>query len=310
MASTLNTYMKDVYRFVRDPRMETFNPKDMIERINIARREVAMRCQCVRVLTNSSGACETGTVVAPGSGYVTAPTVTISPPDFPSGMAPFPNGSQATATASIQSGTISAVSINYGGWGYFQPIATLSGGGGTGGSISIQTSAINTLAPGQEEYKFEDIDLSTVPGAGAVYYVRSVSILYSNYRYSLPWYSFSEYQARIRQYPFQYQYVPTFATQLGQGTAGSLFLYPIASQVYQYELDMLCLPQDLLTDLSVEIIPDPWQQAVKYFAAHLAFLDIANFNAAEYYRKLFDEYALRYSNYARIGRMVNPYGRV
>ena len=282
----------------------------MIERINIARREVAMRCQCVRVLTNSSGACETATVAAPGSGYTSAPTVTISPPDFPSGMAPFPNGSQATATATIQSGTISGCSINYGGWGYFQPIATLSGGGGTGGSIAIQTSKINTLIAGQEEYPFSGIDLSTVPGAGAVYYVRSVSIIYANYRYMLPFYSFTEYQARVRQYPFQYQYVPTFASQFGQGTGGSLFLYPLASQTYQYELDMLCLPQDLLTDLSVEIIPDPWTQAVKYFAAHLAYLDVQNFNAAEYYRKLFDEYALRYSNYARIGRIPNIYGRV
>lgn len=302
--------MRDVYRFVRDPKMETFNPRDMIERINIARREVAMRCQCVRVLTNSSGACETATVTAGGSGYLTAPTVTISPPDFPSGMAPFPNGSQATATASIQSGTLSAVSINYGGWGYFQPIATLSGGGGTGATVSITTSTINTLVAGQEEYPFSGIDLSTVPGAGAVYYVRSVSVIYANYRYMLPFYSFTEYQARVRQYPYQFTYVPTFCAQFGQGTSGSLFMYPIASQTYQYELDMLCLPQDLITNLSVEIIPDPWTQAVKYFAAHLAYLDVQNFNAAEYYRKLFDEYALRYSNYARIGRIPNIYGRV
>ena len=99
------------------------------------------------------------------------------------------------------------------------------------------------------------------------------------------------------------------ASQFGQGTSGSFYVYPIPSQTYQYELDCLCLPQDLITDLSVEIIPDPWSDAVKYFAAHLSYLDLQNFNAAQYYLTLFDSHLLRYSQYARIGRAVNIYGR-
>jgi hypothetical protein len=122
-------------------------------------------------------------------------------------------------------------------------------------------------------------------------------------------YSFSEYQAKIRQYPFQYQYVPAFASQFGQGAAGSLYVYPLPSQIYLFELDTQCLPQDLLTDLSVEIIPDPWTDAVKYFTLHLCYLDLQNFNAANMYLGLFDQHLLRYSQYARIGRATNPYGR-
>lgn len=308
--ATLNTYMKDLYRLVRDPRQETFNPDDMLERVNIARREVAMRAQCVRFLTPISGSVIDATITNGGSGYTSSPTVTITNPDFPSGSGPSPGGAQATATAIVSGGAVILVNITFGGYGYFEPIITFSGGGGTGAAATANLSVINTLAAGQEVYPFSGVDTSSLPGAGSVYYVRSVSIIYANYRYSLPCYSFSEYQAKIRQYPFQYQYVPAMCSQFGQGTAGSFYMFPIPSQTYQYELDCLCLPQDLLTDLSPEVIPDPWTDAVKYFAAHLAYLDAQNFNMARGYLELFDSHLLRYSQYARIGRATNPYGRV
>jgi hypothetical protein len=307
--ATMNTYVKDILRLVRDPKMEMVNPRDIVDYVNIARREVAMRSQCVRVLTNSSGSIRSTTVTAGGSGYTTAPTVTITAPDFPSGALPFPNGAQATATATISANAVNAVNITYGGAGYWQPVISFSGGGGTGAAATALLSPINQLAQGQEAYPFSGIDLTSVPGAGPVYYIRSVSVIYANYRYSLPIYSFSEYQAKIRQFPFQYQYVPAMGSQLGQGTAGSLYLYPIASQAYQYELDCLCLPQDLTTDLSVEIIPDPWSDAVKFYALHLTYMALQNFNAGQYYFDLYDKMLLRYSQYARIGNAINRYGR-
>ena len=75
------------------------------------------------------------------------------------------------------------------------------------------------------------------------------------------------------------------------------------------EWDTYCLPQDLITDLSVEALPDPWTDAVAYFAAHLCYLSIQNFNAAKYYEDMFNRRCLGYSNAARVSRVVNPYGR-
>jgi hypothetical protein len=136
-----------------------------------------------------------------------------------------------------------------------------------------------------------------------------VSLIYSNYRYSLPMYAFSVYQSMIRQYPFQYQYVPTFCSQFGQGADGSLYMYPLPSQTYQVEYDCFCTPQDLIDNNSVDVIPNPWTDAVSYFAASLAFEEIQNLNYAKYYFDKFDAMLQRYSNYARPGRVVNPYGR-
>jgi hypothetical protein len=250
----------------------------------------------------------TANVVNPGTGY-TNPVLVISNPDFPSGRAPTPNGAQATGSATASSGTIASVNILYGGDGYFQPIASITDPTGSGASVTLQVSPINILNPGQEEYSFSDINVSMFPGVASVYMIKSVSVIYANYRYSLPMYDFSTYQAKIRMYPFQYQYVPTMASQFGQGTGGSFFAYPLPSQTYQWEFDCFCLPQDLTTNQSVEAIPGPWDDCVQYYAASKAYMDLQNMNAARYYMDWFDAMTLRKSNYARPGRVINPYGR-
>jgi hypothetical protein len=285
------------------------NPEDLIAFINRARREIAMRSECVRILTPISGAITTGSVTSPGSGYPATVTLAISAPDFPSGVGPHPNGDQAVGTATTSSGSLAAVVISYGGSGYFQPQGSVIASSGIGGNVSFQTSPINIIQQGREVYPFSTVDLTGNPGAHSVYMVRGISIIYSNYRYSLPVYPFSTYQAMIRQYPFQYQYVPTFASQYGQGVGGSFYVYPLPSQTYQYELDCLCIPQDLITNLSVEILPDPWTDAVAYLACAHGMMSLQNYNAASFYEKWYEKYAQRFSDYARPGRMVNPYGR-
>lgn len=308
--ASLNTYLQEIQRLARDSKQDLLNPETLTSWINIARKEVAMRAQCVRAFTNSSGAIISATVTAGGSGYVTPPTVTITIPDFPSGLAPFPLGDQATATATISGGAVTAVNIVYGGWGYYQPEITFSGGGGSGAAASPVLSPLNLLTAGQEVYQFSDIDLTGNPGVESVYYVRSVSVIYANFRYSIRIYDFSTYQALIRSYTAgAYQYVPTFGSQFGQGTAGSFYFYPLPSQQQISEWDCLCLPSDLETNLSVEAIPEPWCQAVKYFALSLAYGSLQNFNAMKFYEDLFDRQLLRYSQYARIGRAPNRYGR-
>jgi hypothetical protein len=261
------------------------------------------------VLPVISGAVIGGTIIDPGVGY-SAPVGIISPPDSPAGYSPFPNGIQAVASIEQIGGQIVSISIPFGGRGYFQPQITIEDPTGTGAVIELITTANSTLNEGQEVYPFSAADLSDFAGVESIYLVRSISIIYSNYRYSLPAYSFSTYQSMIRQYvASQYLYVPTFAGQFGQGVNGSLYLYPPPSQTYQMEWDCQCLPQDLETDQSTEVIPDPWTDAVPFYAAHLAFLELQNANTARMYNDLFAERMTRYGAYTRPGRVTNPYGR-
>jgi hypothetical protein len=305
-------YLKQVQRLLREQKQDFDNPDDLLSYINIARRQVAGRTQCIRRLTPISGQVIDGTVLTGGTGYVT-PVATITTPDFPSGAKPAAQGRQATATASQVGGVITDITINDGGDGYFEPIVTITdaAGIGTGATASLTLSPlINTLNAGQEVYNFSDINLGQWPGVDSVLAIKSVSIVYSNYRYSLPMYAFSVYQAMIRQYALNYQYVPSFGSQYGQGTGGSFFFYPPPSQTYQMEFDCFCLPSDMLLDNSIpEAIPQPWTDAVQYMALQLAFQELQNFNSAKYYEQQFDKMTLGYSMQARVGRAVNLYGR-
>jgi hypothetical protein len=67
-----------------------------------------------------------------GSGYTSAPAVTISAPNQT-------NGVQATATATITANAVSYISINNGGSGYTAaPTVTITGGGGSGATAIAQ----------------------------------------------------------------------------------------------------------------------------------------------------------------------------
>ena len=306
---TLNQYLSQTQRFLHDSGQSKFDPQNLIDYINRARREIAGRTQCIRVKTTISGSILSWTVVQGGTGYSNSPNCVVSAPDFPSSTLPYPNGDQAIAQAVVQNGVITAVESVYGGYGYFQPQMTITDPTGSGAVVTPNVSFINTLNQGQEVYNFSDVDLSQFPGVQSCYAVKSVSIIYSGYRYSVPIYSFSVYQAMIRQYPFQYSFVPTFGAQYGQGDQGSFYMYPLPSQVYQLEWDMFCLPSDLTDNQSVDVIPAPWDDTVPYFAAHLGFAEIVNLNASKYYLDLFDTMCLRKSQYARPGRVINPHGR-
>ena len=309
MPGGLFKYMQQVQRFLRDANQELIDPGDIIDYCNQARREVAMRGQCIRMLPVISGSI-VSIPIPTVSGWTAPVTVAISPPDSPSGALPFPQGAQATAVATLFGGVINDVEVTYGGYGYFQPQAVFTDAAGHTVTSNPATTTNNLLNQGQEIYRFADVDLSQFPGVQSVYMVRGVSVLYSNYRYSLPFYSFTTYQAMIRQYiASQYQYVPTFGAQLGRGTGGSLYLYPPPSQAYQMEWDCCCLPSDLGTDQDYEAIPDPWTDAVPYFAAHLAFIELQNWNTARGLHDLFDERMQKFSGYVQPGRVSNPYGR-
>ena len=301
-------YMKTLQHLLREERQEFFNPETLQGYINFARRQVVTDTSCVRRLTPISGAIKSITVTTGGTGY-TSPTVTISSPDFPSGGPNNPNGLQATATATVVGGVITSIAVNVGGAGYFQPTVTITDSTGSGATATATVAYINELNAGQELYPFSNVDLTPFPGIAGIYTVRSVSIIYANYRYSLPCYAFSTYQAMIRQYPYQYQYVPAFAAQFGAGLDGSFYFYPLPSQAYQMEWDSFCMPADLTTNQSVDVVTQPWCDVVPFFAAHLAYLELQNFNAAEYYFKHYERLIGRRSKAASPGRTTNPYGR-
>ncbi len=305
----LNIYLQQTQRLIGDTEQQRVPPNDLKFYINTARRQVAELTQSVRVLTPISGSITSITVTNPGQGYSSSPSVTISPPDMPGGSVTNPGGLQATAIAHVTSGTITSITMVSQGAGYFQPTVRITDSTGSDAIGTAVLSPINQTVENQEVYSFANMPLGNAPGVASILAVKSVSMIYENYRYSLPMYAFSTYQAYIRRYPSQYSYVPTVGSQYGQGENGSLYLYPIASQAYAYECDCFCLPIDLDSDTDVEAIPYPWTDSVPYFAAYLALLQMQRASDADAMLGRFDKQLLRQSMSARPGRASNPYGR-
>lgn len=307
--TVLSDYLKTTQGFIRDRAQKNVNPDDLIHYVNRARREIALRTQCIRILTPISGQISSIQVTNAGSGYSANPTISITSPDSPGGMKVNPAGAQAVASAQVIGGKIAGISVSYGGDGYFQPQVTITDTTGTGATAVATVTPISVTQGSQEVYLFKDVPLFMFPGVGEIFNVHSVSFIFANYRYSLPCYPFSIYQAMIRQYPRQYTYVPSMAAQFGQGSNGSLYFYPIPSTFYQFELDAFCLPQELIDDGTFEAIAKPWDDAVAIGATVYAFEEMQSLNNARYYQEKFDAYVHKYSAWTRGGRATNLYGR-
>lgn len=134
------------------------------------------------------------------------------------------------------------------------------------GCIRFVPQDLNTVV-GQEIYPFSSINLVPFPGVSAVMAVGTIAMIWGNFQYTVTRYSFSKYQARIRTYTTGYQYIPAACAQLGQGVDGTMYLYPIANDIYQMLWDCTGLPINLASDSDVEAIPPIWTTAVQFYAA-------------------------------------------
>lgn len=301
-------YQQDCQRLLRDTDQRHLNPDDIRVFVNRARREVALRTQCIRAVPPISGPILSIAVTNPGTGY-TNPAVAISAPDQASGKAPNPIGRQATAVAQRIGSVISNVSLTNGGDGYFQPNASITDPTGSGATVTVTTVPLSVLNPRQEEYSFANFPIATLPGVKSVFAVLNVSSLFNNLRYTWIYKSFTEYQAYIRTYTQQYFYTPAVWTQYGQGTNGTFLCYPIPAQTYQFEPDCLCLPIDLVDDRSFEAIPEPWTDSIPYAAIALLYQELQNVEKAQFYWQLFNSYVNKYGMWARPIRAPVVYQR-
>lgn len=288
---TLDDYIQAVRDCLRDDNADFYSNTQLSRWINRARKQVAKVGQCVRILPPSTASVASATVTSGGSGYVSTPTVTVSDPD---GQAMV--NATATATASISGGQVTGVTITAGGDGYAAtPTITISGGGGTGATATATLSQHVVTVVNQEKYSFTTIAAiiqALHPGAGEILGIQSVAVAQGSMKPTLGYLPFTAFQAYLRSYPNMRSW-PTIWSQYGQGALGSFYLYPVPSQVTQMDADCYCSVVDLSVSQTVDLIPEPWQEAVIFYAAHLAYLygqrhDDARTMVSQYEAKLLE----------------------
>jgi hypothetical protein len=143
--------------------------------------------------------------------------------------------------------------------------------------------------PGQERYYFSDwkaLVQDEMTGVSSILACRSLAVgiggrwvedrirggTWKPMWRRIPW---SDFQARFRIYNSTFMGTisePGWWAQYGAGPNASIFLAPIPTQRNPMEVDLSCVPTNLLTDNDPEPIPYPWTDAVSYWAAVLCLL--------------------------------------
>lgn len=152
--------------------------------------------------------------------------------------------------------------------------------------VAAMSGCLRLLPPGtqtvpnQEVYPFSAWDSlvqQSLPGAKCVLAVRSLAISIGQGGWKPMWRRivWTDFQARFRIYNRTFYGVisePGWYAQYGEGPYGKLYLAPIPSSPLPMEIDLSCVPFDLLTDQDPEPIPYPWTDAVSYWAAVLCLM--------------------------------------
>jgi len=275
---TLAEYINDVRLLLKDPFGNFYTTADLTNYINRARKQVALDGQCVRILVPSQAYLTSIAVTVPGAGYSTA-TVTISGPD---GIGA--DLVTATATATTNAGQVTAINITNPGRGYVTPPTITIDGNGLGAEAAATLSPHMTTALGVDRYQFSTVTAiarSEIPGVGDVIGIQSIAVSWGTMRPVLDRTDFSSIQAYGRSYGSNYQSWPAVWAQHGQGALGSFFIFPAASQVEEMQIDCYCQPMALSPMQTIDLIPDPWTDAVGYYSAYYAYLQAQRMKDAQ-----------------------------
>jgi hypothetical protein len=274
----LAAYQVQLRRLLHDATAAFYTDADLTSYINIARTQIAAQGECVRVLTPIAGPIASVTVTNGGSGY-TAPTVTFTG-----------NGGGATGTVNLTAGVVTSITVNTPGF-YQQPVTVfIADPTGIGASAQAVINNISSTVVGQEVYTFASRNpiVALTPGVAAITKVNSVAVSWGTLKPVLRMWTWNDFQAFFRSYNTILQNWPSDCAQFGQGAAGSIYVFPLPSQVTAMEWDCLCSILALVDDNTPEAIPFPWTDAIQFYAAYLALSNAQREGGADRMLKIYD----------------------
>jgi len=110
-------------------------------------------------------------------------------------------------------------------------------------------------------------------GYDEVFDVVQVAVSWSgSMRPALDYSTWDDFQAYLRSYQNLMTSYPSIWSTLGDGETGNVFLYPPPSNATEMEWLVKATPKALYTDNDYDALPNPFAEAVKYWAAHMSYL--------------------------------------
>lgn len=285
--AALDDYINQVRRLLHDANGAFWTDSELTDYINQARNYVALDSGSVRSLFTFylsanqesypySGAVAALSLVAAGSGFTSAPTISFSGG----------GGSGVTATATISGDTISALTITANGTGFTAaPTISFSGGGGSGATATASIMRAMDIL--------------------------SISVNRGNSWMALGYTYFSEFQAKARYYRSVSGQPVMWAKGPPTSTAGGdyFYIFQIPAESYQSDIDAIVQPNPLVDDAgTVEQLVYPYTDLVQYYAAYLAKNKQQEFSESANFMRIYDELMRRGTSAKYQRRIPNPYG--
>ncbi len=279
----LAKYLTRTQTLISDPQAQFWSTTALTNYINEARGQIAAEGECIKVLPPSTNGIASVSVTAGGSGYVSAPTVTVDGP-----------GTGAVLVAHLTAGAVTSVTVSTAGSGYDNTTTlSFSGGSGSGAAATANINCLNTVND-QEVYTFAAANTyaQLTSGVDSILFVESVAVSWGALKPVLDQWNWNDLQAKVRAYPIT-SGQPAIWSQFGQGEGGSIYLRPVPTGALQMDWNCVCTPIDLVDDTTPEAIPYPWTDCVAYYAAWLAFMNARRPGEAQNMRQMFDQYMKR-----------------
>jgi hypothetical protein len=272
----LNAYLTQVRQLLKDPNGNTYNSTDLTAYINEARGELATTAECVRLLYQFNDA-STFTTTGNTAIGVAAITNLLSTTNIQVGdLVTLAGTIDVVCQVTAIPPTTPAGQVNI----------TVPALANSAGATFSFTHLFKTVV-GQETYSFPQ---SAWPSQGylRVVQVKSISVnwggVFGSNNLQLEKASFTNYNAILGYYGKNLLAQPACWVQYGT----TFKLRPIPSAAYPMQLDTICEPIDLATDTDPEAIPYPFTNAIKYYAAYLAFLSSQRDKDAENMMKRYE----------------------
>ena len=297
MVTTLQSYITLTRRLLHDANANFWSDQELTDDINNARNRLVRDTGVNRVIQNtaaiynqelysfdnSAGTISGVLVTNPGSGYTSAPTVSFSS----GAAAAYATISQTGEYGSNATGSISNVVVTNAGLGYTTaPTVSFSGGGGTGAAAQAF--------------------LTGMPKGLLTMDIININLYWGNTRIPLRYLPWTQFNAELR---FWQNYVgrPIAYSMYGPN---SFYLSPIPDQNYAIEVDTVVRPDDLVALSDPEInIPQPWQDPVPYYAAHIAKYKEQSYGEAELFKNQYLAKTQNVLSSTFTRRMPDPYSR-
>ncbi len=187
------------------------------------------------------------------------------------------------------------------------------------GQIAAETNCVRVVPPSglgqvqtviaQEVYPFTAFNpfVALTSGVASIVAVNSISVVWGSTRPTLRFRPWGGFQAQLRAIQTAAPGPPSYWSQFSFGASGSVYLWPVPSQVQAMDWDCVCEPTALNQDSDPDAIPYPWVDAVPYYAAYLCYSNMQRVQEAQATFQVYSMFVKRASAYAQKPRIPQYY---